>query len=75
VSPGDTLVFATDGISTDFRRELVWSLPPQNAAERILARHGKTTDDALVLVARYLPARAVAAGLIGLEATGRRGFP
>jgi hypothetical protein len=75
VSPGDTLVFATDGISTDFRRELVWSFPPQNAAERILARHGKTTDDALVLVARYLPARAVAAGLMGPEATGCRGFP
>jgi serine phosphatase RsbU (regulator of sigma subunit) len=60
VSPGDVLVFATDGVSSDFSRELVWSLPPQKAAESVLARHGKTTDDALVLVARYLPARAVA---------------
>jgi hypothetical protein len=60
VSPGDTLVFATDGISSDFSRELAWSLAPQKAAESILARHGKTTDDALVLVARYLPARGVA---------------
>jgi serine phosphatase RsbU (regulator of sigma subunit) len=60
VSPGDVLVFATDGVSSDFSRELVWNLPPQKAAESVLARHGKTTDDALVLVARYLSARAVA---------------
>jgi hypothetical protein len=28
--------------------------PPQKAAEKILARHARATDDALVLVARYL---------------------
>ncbi len=54
VSAGDTLVFATDGISTDFDRRLARNHPPRKAAESILARHGKTTDDALVLVARYL---------------------
>lgn len=57
VSKGDTLVFATDGISTDFDRRLARSLPPGKAASGILARHGKTTDDALVLVARYLQDR------------------
>jgi negative regulator of sigma-B (phosphoserine phosphatase) len=54
VSIGDTLILATDGISSDFSRKLARNHPPQKAAESILARHGKATDDALVLVARYL---------------------
>jgi serine/threonine protein phosphatase PrpC len=53
VSPGDTLIFATDGISSDFSRALAASLRPQKAAEAILEEHGKKNDDALVLVARY----------------------
>jgi negative regulator of sigma-B (phosphoserine phosphatase) len=57
VSKGDTLVFATDGISSDFDRKLALNCPPGKAATSILARHGKTTDDALVLVARYLQDR------------------
>jgi negative regulator of sigma-B (phosphoserine phosphatase) len=54
LSAGDTLIFATDGIQSDFARGLARNSPPQMAAEKILARHGKATDDALVLVARYL---------------------
>ena len=54
VSIGDTLILATDGISSNFARKLARNHPPQKAAESILARHGKATDDALVLVARYL---------------------
>jgi len=54
LSAGDTLIFTTDGISSDFDRRLARNHPPQKAAEGILARHGKTTDDALVLVTRYL---------------------
>jgi negative regulator of sigma-B (phosphoserine phosphatase) len=54
VSIGDTLILATDGISSDFTRKLARNHSPQKAAESILARHGKATDDALVLVARYL---------------------
>ena len=54
VSMGDTLILATDGISSDFTRTLARNHPPQKAAENILGRHGKATDDALVLVARYL---------------------
>jgi phosphoserine phosphatase RsbX len=57
VSKGDTLVFATDGIGSDFDRRLAWNYPPGKAAASILAHHGKTTDDALVLVARYLQDR------------------
>ena len=54
VSTEDTLIFTTDGVNADFDRRLVRNHPPRKAAENILARHGKTTDDALVLVARYL---------------------
>ncbi|MBZ5654686.1 MAG: SpoIIE family protein phosphatase [Acidobacteriia bacterium] len=54
VSTGDTLIFATDGIGSDFDRGLARNYPPGKAAASVLARHGKTTDDALVLVARYL---------------------
>jgi len=54
VAPGDTLVFATDGVRHEFTGEISMSEPPQRLADTILARFGKGTDDALVLVARYL---------------------
>ncbi|MFZ0761035.1 MAG: SpoIIE family protein phosphatase [Candidatus Sulfotelmatobacter sp.] len=57
VSTGDTLIFATDGIDVGFTRGLARNCPTQTAAESILAQHGKATDDALVLVARYLGGR------------------
>jgi len=56
VSPGDTLIFATDGIQSNFARGSALNCAPQKGAEKILARYGKATDDALVLVARYLRA-------------------
>jgi serine/threonine protein phosphatase PrpC len=52
VEPGDTLLLATDGIRAGFAATLEPGLSPQQLAERILARHGRDTDDALVLVAR-----------------------
>ena len=51
--PGDVLIFASDGVRSSFADEEVQALPPQQAADRILARHGRGTDDALVLVVRY----------------------
>lgn len=54
VMPGDTLIFATDGIRDGFAEGLAPGEPPQLLADRILAQHAKGTDDALVLVARYL---------------------
>jgi phosphoserine phosphatase RsbX len=52
---GDTLVFATDGVRSDFLHEILPHRdPPQALANRILARFGRSTDDALVLVARYV---------------------
>ena len=51
---GDTLILATDGIDQRFAGDpgIATAAPP--TAERILADHGKETDDALVLVVRYL---------------------
>lgn len=53
LSPGDTLVFATDGISGGFDQESPIGHDPQEAADHILAHFAKKIDDALVLVARY----------------------
>jgi serine phosphatase RsbU (regulator of sigma subunit) len=54
IEPGDLLVFATDGIREGFIESLSLQEAPQRAASRVMATHGKGTDDALVLVARYL---------------------
>jgi serine/threonine protein phosphatase PrpC len=54
LEPGDTLILASDGIRSDFDRELDRQKPPQAMADDILAKSFKGTDDALVLVARYL---------------------
>lgn len=50
---GDTLIFATDGIDSNFTDGIFLGDSPQRLATRILAQHGKGTDDALVLVARW----------------------
>lgn len=54
VMPGDTLIFATDGIRGGFGDRLTLGEPAQRLADQILARQATGTDDALVLVARYL---------------------
>jgi hypothetical protein len=56
LSPGDLLVFATDGIRSDFAEVIKLNEAPQQLAARILHRHFKGTDDGLVLAARYLGA-------------------
>jgi serine/threonine protein phosphatase PrpC len=54
IAPGDTLIVATDGIKHGFADGVGTETPPQQLADQILARFGKGSDDALVLVARYL---------------------
>jgi len=54
VMRGDTLIFATDGIRSEFAQRLALGDGPQQLADRILAQYAKGTDDALVLVARYV---------------------
>lgn len=50
---GDTLIFATDGIRTEFTSVVDSGGSAAGLADRILAGYAKETDDALVVVARY----------------------
>jgi len=54
VGPGDVLIFATDGIDGAFWHELNVERQPQEVADHVLKSHGKPSDDALVLVARFV---------------------
>jgi negative regulator of sigma-B (phosphoserine phosphatase) len=51
---GDAVAFATDGVAADYSASLAPGVPAQELAERVLARHGKGTDDALAVVVRWL---------------------
>lgn len=50
----DVVAFATDGIDEKFASHADPRLPPVQLAERILTRFWRGSDDALVLVARFL---------------------
>jgi phosphoserine phosphatase RsbX len=54
VLPNDTLIMATDGIRGGFATRADLRGHPQDIADTILTSHGKRSDDALVLVVRYL---------------------
>ncbi|HDQ73121.1 MAG TPA: stage II sporulation protein E (SpoIIE) [Chloroflexi bacterium] len=54
VEPGDTLIFATDGLRSVFAEDLTCGDAPQEMADRILTQYRRGTDDAMVLVARYV---------------------
>jgi serine phosphatase RsbU (regulator of sigma subunit) len=54
VDRGDILVFATDGLRSAFTRVEDKRGSAQEIADRIFEQHHRGTDDALVLVARYL---------------------
>jgi serine phosphatase RsbU (regulator of sigma subunit) len=51
---GDTLILTTDGIESGFRHGLRPGRAAQDLADQLLEDHRKQSDDALVLVARYL---------------------
>lgn len=53
IMPGDTLIFSTDGIRSDFKKTQTSEQHPQQIADRIMTQSHKGTDDALVLVVRY----------------------
>jgi serine/threonine protein phosphatase PrpC len=57
ISRGDTVIFATDGIRTDFSSSLSSRENPQRTADRILNQYLSGNDDALVLVARLTGVR------------------
>jgi serine/threonine protein phosphatase PrpC len=54
--PGDIFVLYSDGVSSRFGQDAQIDIhrPPQAVAELILARHGKQSDDATVLVVKTL---------------------
>ena len=54
LEPGDAVALATDGVAADYSSSLEPGVGAQELAERVLARHGKGTDDALAVVVRYL---------------------
>jgi len=56
--PRDVLFMATDGIASDYSSDLSLEDAPQSLANEILANYAKASDDALVLVARYLGANS-----------------
>ncbi len=56
IAPGDTLAMATDGVRADFGAAVSSIATTEALARGILAEYGRGTDDALVLVARYLGA-------------------
>ena len=53
VARGDTLILATDGVDGHFAEDAA-AFRAQWTAEHLLVKHGKGTDDALVMVVRYL---------------------
>lgn len=55
VRRGDVVVFASDGVEETFADALKLSGSVTEIAKRILATHWDGTDDALVIVLRWLP--------------------
>lgn len=56
IAAGDTLVLATDGVRYGFRAAVAPAHSPQAIADDVLAGYGKGSDDACVVVARYVGA-------------------
>jgi hypothetical protein len=54
IHQGDMLIFATDGVRSDFLDAPLPQLEPKALADHVLEHSGTQTDDALVLVVRYL---------------------
>ncbi len=54
VSRGDTLIMATDGIRAEFTSAVSSAPTPRELADSIMTQHCKGSDDALVLVVRYV---------------------
>jgi hypothetical protein len=51
---GDVLILATDGIGGDFAEDVKPDWEPRRIADDLADRYCKRTDDAVVLVARFL---------------------
>lgn len=56
MNPGDVILLATDGLAPGYSNEVRLDAPLQHLADQLLASYARGTDDALVLVGRYLGA-------------------
>ena len=56
VTPGDVVVFGTDGVREDFSELINPADSPAQIAERIMAKKFRGTDDGLVLACKINPA-------------------
>jgi negative regulator of sigma-B (phosphoserine phosphatase) len=54
INQGDTLIFATDGISSQFLEGISLDDPCQMIADSIMTKYAKGSDDALVLVVQVI---------------------
>ena len=54
IAAGDMLIFTTDGVAPGLQKEWAREDSPEQIASRIMEQNFKGTDDALVLVVRYL---------------------
>lgn len=54
VSPGDTLIFTTDGVNKDYMNNVNMKRTPDKIVDNIASNHIDKSDDALVFVARYV---------------------
>jgi phosphoserine phosphatase RsbX len=55
ITPGDVVVFGTDGVREDFSELINPAEAPARIAERIMAKKFRGTDDGLVLACKYNP--------------------
>lgn len=53
IAPGDLLIIASDGVAEDHFDSIDFATPATAIAEDLVSRHGKDTDDALLLAARH----------------------
>lgn len=54
VVPGDLIILATDGVRPGFDETVDFRDSPQHIAEAVMRDYARGTDDALVLVVRYV---------------------
>jgi hypothetical protein len=57
IAPGDLVIMATDGVRSGFSADVATDDSPPDLAASLLARFAKGSDDAHVVVARYLGGR------------------
>lgn len=53
ITPGDMIVFTTDGVQFGFEEDINVVMHPQNIVDRITKGYINHSDDALILAARY----------------------